>query len=140
MDISMDEINRTFAPRITPTSILELRKAMRYSQREFGIEISKMSGPEVTPYTPGYISNLENGRQPITEIFEEALRYLIEVHQAGGAIRFVNGRIQYYYKLVTPGSLYSGQSKACKWDDCENSFIPTSPNQKQCPECKQRKR
>lgn len=133
------EITLIDTPILTPKMLLACRKSLGYSQRQLGIELSKVNDDSL-PHTPGYISNLENGNQPITRAFERSMQNLLKVIDAEGEVAFIDGTIRYHPKSVNRDSLFAGRSKPCKRDDCDNDFIPTSPNQKQCPECKQRKR
>lgn len=124
---------------LTPDSIWAFRKALGFSQAKFGIELSKIRG-SMLPFTRGYISNLENGKQEITREIETALRDFHQLIQNDDYPTFINGTIKHHPGQVRVGSLYAGASKICRWVDCNNNFIPASPNQKQCPECIRSKR
>lgn len=123
---------------ITPEIMCGYRKALGMSQRLFGIDLATMVGHK-PPFTRGYISNLETGKQPITEDLQKAIEemYAMAKFERG---YFIKNPIQHRPGQVGANSLFGGSSKFCKWGDCDNDFIPTSPNQKQCPSCQQRKR
>ncbi len=124
---------------ITPKIIFAFRKSLEYSQSRFGVELAIANGFMIS-YTRGFISNLENGKQKITPKVETGIRNMFKLFvNSDDATPFIGDHIQYKPDKVSYGSLYTGHSKACKWDDCGNSYIPTSPNQKQCPECKRRR-
>lgn len=119
-------------------TIVRLREELGFSQRVFGEELAKIHGLD-TPFTRGYISNLENGKQRITDEIEKSIYSLFEfAHDPQTAL--IKKAISHRPGRVALNSIYGGSSKLCKWGDCDNDFIPTSPNQKQCPSCKQRKR
>ncbi len=124
---------------LTPGALVEFRKSLEISQRLFGIRLAFVNSMPI-PFTRGFISNLENGQQMITIDMERAIQNYHKQIKAGTSVPFIDGAIQHHPQVVKPGSLFAGQSKDCKWDDCKTSFIRTAPNQKQCPECKRRRR
>ena len=123
---------------MTPSALIALRNTLNYSQAEFGVELALLGG-KPSPYSRGYINNLEKGSQAITAKIEAAAHALYRLIQGDDLIPYLDGRVWHHPGLVGDGSFYSGESKICKWPNCNNSFLPTSPNQKQCPVCMERK-
>ncbi len=124
---------------ITRDDIIHLRKQLGYSQRIFGIELARLNGNK-NPYTRGYISNLENGNQEISDDVLQALLNMVNLISRFEYFPFIDGNIKYHKSQVKSGALYGGISKLCKWTDCDFHFIPTAPNQMQCPGCRHRRR
>lgn len=123
---------------LTPSALLTLRDSLDYSQAEFGKELARLGGKS-SPYSRGYINNLERGSQAITPKIEAAARALHRLIQGDDFIPYLDGMVQHHPGRVRDGAFYAGESKVCKWHSCNNSFLPTSPNQKQCPVCMERK-
>lgn len=123
---------------LTPSALFALRNSLGYSQADFGKELARLGGKS-SPYSRGYINNLERGSQAITPKIEAAAIALHKLIQGDEFIPYQDGRVQHHPGRVSDGAFYAGESKICKWRSCNNSFLPTSPNQKQCPVCMERK-
>jgi transcriptional regulator with XRE-family HTH domain len=122
-----------------PKAIYLLRKHLNMTMAEFGVELAT-SGRRSEPYTRGHINNVEKGNLPVTEEMYRAAQALYYQIQDDELPPLIEGAIKHYPGMIHQGALYGGESKLCKWDNCNNHFIPRSGAQKQCPECKRRKR
>jgi len=122
-------------PAFSASDLRWFREGLGLSLAGLADALSKVSG-RTPPYTRGYISNLENGRQAISEGIEVAVRRLHALHQSEGLPQLATVEIQADPMTVEPGAIYAGSSRRCKWADCRKPFIPSGPAQKQCPECK----
>jgi DNA-binding XRE family transcriptional regulator len=117
------------APTLTPQQAKSTRTRLGYSQREFG---------DFLGYTKGYISNVEQGSQPITDTFEERWADVVPFLKTKlNAPLSEQVSVTPVGVFIHPGALVLVGSIPCGYIHCRRPFVPRSNGQRYCgPSCK----
>lgn len=131
-----------YTPNFTPFLMRAIRETLKESLAEFGWTLKRAVEPKAQyPYSKTYISLLESGEKPITQIIDSGLANIAGVLDdvpAGlaGAVKF---EIYAQPGQVRAGAFLpvTGEVVKCARPGCGVWFIKTNPAQKyHHPDCR----